>query len=163
MRRAALAYLAAWDARQGQVTGRCEDTTGIEPFARLVEQVMTAEPYASADRVFWITDNGSSHRGQAAIDRTASKPLKARLAFFRSHSRAPLRVHVVSTFSLLWTTGHLHRVPKQIEKQRRQAPLPSIRRPARGLPSSLVRGRGPGSSPPEAPARAVRRAGRPPP
>jgi transposase len=68
-RRGALAYLAAWDVHRGQVIGRCEDTTGIEPFARLVEQVMTAEPYASADRVFWITDNGSSHRGQAAIDR----------------------------------------------------------------------------------------------
>ena len=49
--------------------GRCEDTTGIEPFARLVAQVMTAEPYACADRVFWIVDNGSSHRGQASIDR----------------------------------------------------------------------------------------------
>ena len=50
----ALAYLAAWDVHRGQVTGRCEDTTGIAPFARLVEQVMTTEPYASADRVFWI-------------------------------------------------------------------------------------------------------------
>jgi transposase len=70
-RRGALAYLAAWDVHRGQVIGRCEDTTGIEPFARLVEQVMTAEPYASADRVFWITDNGSSHRGQASIDRMA--------------------------------------------------------------------------------------------
>ena len=29
------------------------------------------EPYKSADRVFWIVDNGSSHRGQAAIDRLA--------------------------------------------------------------------------------------------
>jgi hypothetical protein len=68
-RRAALAYLAAWDVHRGQVIGRCEDTTGIEPFARLVAQVMTTEPYASADRVFWIVDNDSSHRGQASIDR----------------------------------------------------------------------------------------------
>ena len=30
---------------------------------------MTQEPYNSADRVFWVVDNGSSHRGQAAIDR----------------------------------------------------------------------------------------------
>jgi hypothetical protein len=30
---------------------------------------MTAEPYASAARVLWIVDNGSSHRGQASIDR----------------------------------------------------------------------------------------------
>jgi DDE superfamily endonuclease len=65
----ALAYLAAWDVHRGQVIGRCQDTTGIQPFARLVAQVMTAQPYASADRVFWITDNGSSHRGQTAIDR----------------------------------------------------------------------------------------------
>ena len=68
-RQGALAYLAAWDVHRGQVIGRCEDTTGIDPFARLVEQVMTTEPYASANRVFWIVDNGSSHRGQASIDR----------------------------------------------------------------------------------------------
>ena len=34
---------------------------------------MTREPYASADRVFWVVDNGSSHRGQAAIDRLAEQ------------------------------------------------------------------------------------------
>ena len=68
-RKGAVAYLAAWDVHRGQVIARCEDTTGIAPFARLVAQVMTTEPYASADRVFWIVDNGSSHRGQAAIDR----------------------------------------------------------------------------------------------
>jgi DDE superfamily endonuclease len=40
-----------------------------------VEQVMTTEPYASADRVFWVVDNGSSHRGRASIDRmTATWP-----------------------------------------------------------------------------------------
>ena len=49
--------------------GRCEATTGIEPFGRLVEQVMTTEPYASARRVFWVVDNGSSHRGEAAAER----------------------------------------------------------------------------------------------
>jgi hypothetical protein len=43
-RRGALACLAAWDVHRGQVTGRCEDTTGITPFAKLVEQVMTTEP-----------------------------------------------------------------------------------------------------------------------
>jgi hypothetical protein len=65
----AVAYLAAWDVHRGQVIGRCEDTTGIEPFSRLVDQVMTAKTYASADRVFWIVDNGSSHRGRASVDR----------------------------------------------------------------------------------------------
>jgi hypothetical protein len=33
---------------------------------------MTTEPYVSARRVFWIVDNGSSHRGQASIDRLES-------------------------------------------------------------------------------------------
>jgi hypothetical protein len=28
---------------------------------------MTSEPYASAKRVFWVVDNGSSHAGQASI------------------------------------------------------------------------------------------------
>ena len=65
----ALAYLTAWDVHRARVFGRCEETTGIEPFDRLVGQVMTCEPYASARRVFWVVDNGSSHRGQASIDR----------------------------------------------------------------------------------------------
>jgi len=69
----AVAYLAAYDVHRAKVFGRCEPTTGIEGLCRLVEQVMTAEPYASADRVFWIVDNGSSHRGQAAIDRLAEQ------------------------------------------------------------------------------------------
>ena len=73
----ALAYLAAYDVHRATVFGRCEQTTGIEPFRRLVQQVMTAEPYASADRVFWIVDNGSSHRGRKAVDRLAKQFLNA--------------------------------------------------------------------------------------
>ena len=60
----ALAYLAAYDVHRAQVMGRCEPTTGIVPFGRLVEQVMTTQPYASAKRVFLIVDNGSSHRAK---------------------------------------------------------------------------------------------------
>jgi len=33
---------------------------------------MSQEPYASAKRVFWIVDNGSSHRGKKAADRLAA-------------------------------------------------------------------------------------------
>ena len=62
----ALAYLAAWDVRRAKVFGRCDTTTGIKPFDRLVQQVMQQEPYRKARRVFWIVDNGSSHRGEAA-------------------------------------------------------------------------------------------------
>jgi hypothetical protein len=68
-RRGAVQYLAAWDVRRGLVHGRCEAHTGIAPFGRLVEQVMSQEPYRSAERVFWIVDNGSSHRGRAAVER----------------------------------------------------------------------------------------------
>jgi transposase len=64
-----LAYLAALDVHHATVIGRCAPTTGIVPFSDLVEQVMTTEPYASARRVFWVTDNGSSHAGQASIER----------------------------------------------------------------------------------------------
>ena len=72
-RRGAIAYLAAYDVHRAQVCGRCADSTGIAEFTALVEQVMTQEPYASADRVFWVVDNGSSHRGQKAIDRLTAK------------------------------------------------------------------------------------------
>ncbi len=62
----AWAYLAAWDVHRAKVFGRCERTTGIVPFRRLVAQVMRHEPYRSAARVFWIVDNGSLHRGTRA-------------------------------------------------------------------------------------------------
>ncbi|MGI8657222.1 MAG: transposase [Candidatus Limnocylindria bacterium] len=65
----ALQYLAAWDVHRAKLFGRCEPTTGIAPFGRLVAQVMTTEPYRSARRVFWVVDNGSSHRGQASVER----------------------------------------------------------------------------------------------
>jgi hypothetical protein len=65
----ALAYLAAWDVHRAKLFGRCEPTTGIVPFGNLVRQVMTQEPYVSARRVFWILDNGSSHRGEASVRR----------------------------------------------------------------------------------------------
>src|SRR5579863_7232303 len=65
----ALQYLAAWDVHRAKIFGRCEPKTGIEPFGRLVAQVMTSEPYASAQRVFWIVDYGSSHAGKRSVDR----------------------------------------------------------------------------------------------
>ena len=34
---------------------------------------MTQAPYSDARRVFWIVDNGSSHRGRASIKRLQSK------------------------------------------------------------------------------------------
>jgi hypothetical protein len=68
-----LAYLAALDVHRCRVFGRCEQRSGIEPFDRLVSQVMEAQPYRSARRVFWIIDNGSSHRGDKSIKRLQEK------------------------------------------------------------------------------------------
>jgi transposase len=65
----ALAYLAAYDVHHAKIFGRTEPRTGIDPFMNLVARVMAQEPYASAKRVFWIVDNGSSHRGKKAADR----------------------------------------------------------------------------------------------
>ncbi len=65
----AWAYMAALDVHRAKVFGRCEETTGIKPFDRLVAQVMDTSPYRDARHVFWIVDNGSSHRGQASVRR----------------------------------------------------------------------------------------------
>lgn len=94
-RHKAVAYLAAYDVHRAQVSGRCEDTTGIEPFGRLVSQVMTAEPYASAERVFWVVDNGSSHRGQASIDRLEGEWPTLRLIHLPVHASWLNQIEIV--------------------------------------------------------------------
>lgn len=95
----ALAYLAALDVGSGKVIGRCAPTTGIAPFAAPAEQVMTTEPYASARRVFWIVDNGSSHRGRAAVDRIRNAWPTARLVHLPTH--ASWLNHVEIFFSIV--------------------------------------------------------------
>jgi len=82
----ALAYLAAWDVRRGGVLGRCEATTGIAPSGRLVAQVMAQEPYRSAPRVFWVVDNGSSHRGVAAARRLQERHPNLVLVHLPTHA-----------------------------------------------------------------------------
>jgi hypothetical protein len=69
----AWAYLAAWDVRRAKIYSRCEKKTGIVPFERLVRDVMRRKPYCSAKRVFWVMDNGSSHRGQACLKRLQTR------------------------------------------------------------------------------------------
>ena len=68
-RKGALCYLAAWDVRRAKLFDRCAAKDGIEPFGQLVEQFMSVAPYASAQRVFLVVDNGSAHRGTRSIDR----------------------------------------------------------------------------------------------
>lgn len=64
-----LAYLAAWDVHKAKVFGLCKEKSGIDSFHELVDLVMQKEPYRSAHRVFWIADNGSSHRGEPSVKR----------------------------------------------------------------------------------------------
>ena len=67
-----------YDVLRAQVFGRCEQSTGIEPFHRLVAQGHGTPTLRIRRRVFWIVDNGSSHRAQAAIDRlTQSSPTRS--------------------------------------------------------------------------------------
>ena len=82
----AVAYLAAYDVHRARLFGRTAPTTGIEPFGRLVEQVMTVEPYASARRVFWVVDNACSHRGQTSVDRLESAWSNLRLIHLPVHA-----------------------------------------------------------------------------
>ena len=83
----ALQYLAAWDVGRGVVFGRCEAKTGIAAFGRLVDQVMPQAPYCHAERVFWIVDNGSSHRGQRASERLAAPYPNAIMVHTPVHAR----------------------------------------------------------------------------
>lgn len=64
-----LAYFGAYDVHRAHLFGMTAPKTGIVPFSALVEQVMATEPYASARRVFWVVDNGSSHAGAASVER----------------------------------------------------------------------------------------------
>lgn len=81
-----LAYLAAYDVHHARVFGRCEKTTGIVPFTALVDQVMSAEPYRTAKRVFWVVDNGSSHSGAASIARMKARWPNAVLVHLPVHA-----------------------------------------------------------------------------
>ncbi len=72
-RMGALQYLAAWDVHRGIVLGRCAAKTGIKPFGHLVDHVLAQAPYDDAERLFFIVDNGSSHRGKASVERMSRR------------------------------------------------------------------------------------------
>src|SRR4051794_34144014 len=95
----ALQYLAAWDVQEGLVMGRCEAKTGIEPFGRLVQQVMTRPEYGCAGQVFWVVDNGTSHRGAASVNRLRKAYANAILVHTPVHASWLNQIEVY--FSLL--------------------------------------------------------------
>src|SRR6266536_2470008 len=69
VRHGALALLAGLDVHTGTVFASTPKTTGIIPFMELAGQVMARPEYKDAPRVFVIVDNGSDHRGRAAVRR----------------------------------------------------------------------------------------------
>jgi SAM-dependent methyltransferase len=84
-------------------------TTGIAPFGRLVEQVMASEPYASAMRVFWVVDNGSSHRGQASIANAQAEGVAERVELCDGDARQlPFNEQ---TFDVVVSSLALHNFP----------------------------------------------------
>ena len=58
----------------------------IKPLHALVAQVMNAEPYASARRVFWVVDNGASHRNWAAAARLSDAYPNAQMVHLPVHA-----------------------------------------------------------------------------
>jgi hypothetical protein len=56
----------------------------------LVDDVSTTTlwrwPYASAERVFWVVDNGSPHRGRASVDRLEGRWRNLRLIHLPVHA-----------------------------------------------------------------------------
>jgi hypothetical protein len=68
--------------------------TGIDSFGRLVDQVIGSEQSRSANRVFWVVDNGSSHRGQTAIRRLRKAYRKAVLVHTPVHASSLNQVEI---------------------------------------------------------------------
>lgn len=94
-RHGTLAYFGAYDVHRAKLIGRVEPTTGIAPFTALVNQVMTTEPYASARRVFWVVDNGSSHAGQRSIQRMSTAWPTATLVHLPVHASWLNQIEIV--------------------------------------------------------------------
>lgn len=94
-RHGTLAYVAAYDVHRAQLLGTIAPTTGIAPFAELVRRVMSTQPYASAKRVFWIVDNGSSHAGAVSVQRMAASWPTATLVHLPVHASWLNQIEIV--------------------------------------------------------------------
>ncbi len=79
--------------------GRCEAKTGLEPFGRLVQRVMGRPEYGTAERVFWVVDDGSSHRGEVSVNRMREAYANAILVHTPVHASWLNQVEIY--FSLL--------------------------------------------------------------
>jgi transposase len=90
-----LAYMGAYDVHGARLFGQVAAKTGIVPFMALVNEVMTTEPYASARRVFWVVDNGSSHNGAPSIARMSAAWPAAHLVHLPVHASWLNQIEVV--------------------------------------------------------------------
>ena len=64
--RAVIEAMRADESRHRQTAidlGAAQMPAPVRLAMRLAAKVMTTEPYASARRVYWVVDNGSSHNG----------------------------------------------------------------------------------------------------
>ncbi len=95
-------------------------TTGIKPFMDLAGQVLARPEYKNAPRVFIIVDNGSDHRGQAAISRLRT-----------AHPNA-IMIHTPVHASWLNPDRNLflHHPEEGRISQRLRQPRPALRDPA---------------------------------
>jgi transposase len=90
-----LAYMGAYDVHRARLVGSVADKTGILPFMELVHKVMTQAPYASASRVYWIVDSGSSHIGRRSIDRMTAAWPNASLVHLPVHASWLNQIEIV--------------------------------------------------------------------
>lgn len=90
-----LAYMGAYDVHAARLFGTVAEKTGIVPFMELAQSVMTLEPYASARRVYWVVDNGSSHRGQRSVERLAAAWPNAQLVHLPVHASWLNQIEIV--------------------------------------------------------------------
>jgi transposase len=90
-----LAYMGAYDIHAARLFGMVAPTTGIVPFMELAGRVMTLEPYASARRVFWVVDNGSSHKGPKSVERMSGAWPNAHLVHLPVHASWLNQIEVV--------------------------------------------------------------------
>ena len=94
-----LAYMGAYDVHRAHLYGTIADKTGIVPFMELVDKVMAQEPYARADAVYWVVDNGSSHIGKRSIERMTAAWPNARLVHLPVHASWLNQIEIV--FSII--------------------------------------------------------------
>lgn len=94
-----LAYFGAYDVHRARLIGSIAPSTGIAPFGELVGKVMTCEPYASARRVFWVVDNGSSHAGAVSVARMREAWPTAQLVHLPIHASWLNQIEIV--FSII--------------------------------------------------------------